>query len=348
MFHLRLCRLLVVSMLELSLMVSPSWAQVAPSFRGLGQFASGIQSSFAYDVSGDGSIVVGDLWLNNGEHHAFRWGAAEGVQLLPNDAVAEAASFDGSVIVGQAYWPDTDSQAAFRWTAGEGMQRLPLLDAHDVSADGNVVVAFALRWTAPGTVENLGGGHVLSAEGVSAEGQVVVGWFVTDIVDRFGNQVHAFRWTPATGIKDLGTLRDGTESIAEGISANGSVVVGQARDKDMFWHAFRWTATTGMQDLRTLGGTMSAASATSADGSVIVGRSLITSALGSERAFRWTTKNQMQDLRRELLNAGVTAVQNWVLITATSVSADGTVIVGYGRNPNKQWEAFRAVLPVPR
>jgi probable HAF family extracellular repeat protein len=177
---------------------------------------------------------------------------------------------------------------------------------------------------------------------------VVVGWFVTDIVDRFGNQVHAFRWTPATGIKDLGTLRDGTESIAEGISANGSVVVGQARDKDMFWHAFRWTATTGMQDLRTLGGTMSAASATSADGSVIVGRSLITSALGSERAFRWTTKNQMQDLRRELLNAGVTAVQNWVLITATSVSADGTVIVGYGRNPNKQWEAFRAVLPVPR
>lgn len=41
-------------------------------------------------------------------------------------------------------------------------------------------------------------------------------------------------------------------------------------------------------------------------------------------------------------------MQNWVILSsATAVSADGTVIVGYGLNPNRQWEAFRAVLPVP-
>ena len=93
---------------------------------------------------------------------------------------------------------------------------------------------------------------------------------------------------------------------------------------------------------------MSAAFASSANGSVIVGQSLITSALGSERAFRWTTRNQMQDLQRELLNQGVTAVQNWILTAALGVSADGTVIVGYGRNPSKQFEGWRAVLPLPQ
>jgi probable HAF family extracellular repeat protein len=338
---------LVLSLLALTLISATSWAQVAPSFRGLGQFASGVMSSFAYDVSGDGSTVVGELWLNNNEHHAFRW-TLGGVQFLPNDAVARATSFDGSVVVGQAFWPDTDTQAAFRWTAAGGMQRLPLLDAFDVSDDGNVVVAYALRWTTSGTIDNVSGGRVASAEGVSADGQTVVGWYQSSVVGQFGSEVHAFRWTRASGLQDLGTLRDGSESIAEAISGNSSVIVGQARDKDGFWHAFRLTANTGMQDLKTLGGTMSAAAAVSADGSVIVGRSLITSAFGSERAFRWTTKKQMQDLRRELLDAGVTAVQNWVLVSATGVSADGTVIVGYGLNPSRQWEAFRAVLPIPR
>jgi hypothetical protein len=38
---------------------------------------------------------------------------------------------------------------------------------------------------------------------------------------------------------------------------------------------------------------------------------------------------------------------NWTLFSATGVSADGTVIVGYGLNPNRQWEPFRAVLPLP-
>jgi hypothetical protein len=79
-----------------------------------------------------------------------------------------------------------------------------------------------------------------------------------------------------------------------------------------------------------------------------VGKSLTTSSSGSERAFRWTSRKRLQDLRQELLKAGVTSVQNWTLLAATSVSHDGTVIVGYGRNPNRQYEAWRAVLPLPR
>ncbi len=123
--------------------------------------------------------------------------------------------------------------------------------------------------------------------------------------------------------------------------------MGEARDERMFWRAFRWTASLGMRDMGTTVGPMSTAYDASADGLVIVGRSLITSSSGSERAFRWTSRRQVQDLRRELLDAGVRAVESWILISATGVSDDGTVVAGYGLNASRQWEPFRAVLPVP-
>jgi uncharacterized membrane protein len=81
------------------------------------------------------------------------------------------------------------------------------------------------------------------------------------------------------------------------------------------------------------------------NGSVIVGRALTTSSSASEAAFRWTPTKKMQNFKRELLDAGVTSVQNWTLTTASRVSGDGTVVVGFGRNPSGQWEAFRAVPP---
>jgi probable HAF family extracellular repeat protein len=208
-------------------------------------------------------------------------------------------------------------------------------DALDVSADGSIVVGLfgqAERWSASAGLADLGG---FSARGVSHDGAVVV-----------GATTHAVRWTPSGGLQDLGTV-GGTESFADAASANGSVVVGQSRDKDMFWKAFRWTAASGMQDLRTLGGPMAAAYDVSGDGSVVVGRSLSTASSASDRAFRWTTKKQMQDLRQALLDQGVSAVSGWILLGATGVSADGTVIVGEGLNPSRQREAFRAVLPLP-
>jgi hypothetical protein len=55
----------------------------------------------------------------------------------------------------------------------------------------------------------------------------------------------------------------------------------------------------------------------------------------------------MQNLQQLLQNAGVTSVSGWILLGATGVSADGTVIAGEGINPAKQREAFRAVVPLP-
>jgi len=260
---------------------------------------------------------------------------------------AYAASGDGAAIVGRTT-STSGNYRPFRWTSAGGMQELPSStpeflsgDATDVSADGNFVVGlfgFAERWTVSGGLEDLGS---FSSRGISSDGQVVVG-------NNNGNtdNRHAIRWTRAGGLQDLGTV-GGTESFADDASANGSAVVGQSRDRNGFWKAIRWTAATGMPDIGTLGGPMAAAYNVSDDGSVVVGRALTNSSSASDRAFRWTTKKGMQNLQQLLQNAGVTSVSGWILLDATGVSADGTVIVGEGINPAKQREAFRAVLPLP-
>ena len=69
--------------------------------------------------------------------------------------------------------------------------------------------------------------------------------------------------------------------------------------------------------------------------------------VASNHAFRWTAKTGMQEMQSLLSRAGVTTVQGLGLRTASRVSADGTVIVGSGLDPNKQWEPFGAVLPLP-
>jgi probable HAF family extracellular repeat protein len=149
-------------------------------------------------------------------------------------------------------------------------------------------------------------------------------------------------------------LTTGTESIATAISADGLVVVGEARDASGFWRAFRWTASTGMVDIGTLGGPESAAFAVNKDGTVIVGSSLTSGSTGSSHVFRWTTKTGMQDLLTVLQAAGVHKADKWVdLNNLVGVSADGTVMVGYGLSPRTkafpfgQWAPFRVVLAVP-
>jgi probable HAF family extracellular repeat protein len=320
---------------------TPAWGQPA-SFQGLGAFSPGNLSSFGNDVSGDGRVVVGDLWTNSTTQFAYRWAPAGGVEMLRSSAVARAASLDGSVIVGQAFWADTQQQAGFRWTAAGGMERLPMLDATDVSEDGTVIVAYALMWR-NGVVTNIGG---LFATAVSGDGSTVVGYYSIGHPDP-NLDTRAYRWTESTGQVDLGSLA-GVEAIAEGVNTDGTVIVGQSRNQGGFWRAVRWVGAGGPEDLGTLGGTMSAAFDVSGNGAVIVGQSLLTSALGTERAFRWTAQTGMRDLRQLLMEAGVTEVQAWrSLRAALAVSKDGRVIVGYGRNPDNLWEAWRAVLPVP-
>ena len=135
----------------------------------------------------------------------------------------------------------------------------------------------------------------------------------------------------AQSMNDLGTL-GGTNSSANAVSANGSVIVGNSNlTGDIVNHAFKYSGTT-MTDLGTLGGTSSAANGASADGSVIVGNSNLTGD-NVTHAFKYSGTT-MTDL-------GTLGGTNSF---ARGVSADGKVIVGYSATTgDSAFHAFKYV-----
>jgi len=132
-------------------------------------------------------------------------------------------------------------------------------------------------------------------------------------------------WTQS--VSWLGTL-GGNEGEAQAVSADGSVVVGWARNAQGQVRAFRWTHTTGMYDLGTLGGNNSQALDVSADGSVVVGWA--EDSQGRMRAFRWTQSTGMVDLGTLGGNES----------SARGISPDGNTIVGWAHNSSGVARAF--------
>lgn len=218
-------------------------------------------------------------------------------------------SADGSTVVGIAW----GVQGAFRWTLDGGFERLPSLGGPEL-------------------------GYSREASAVSADGSVVVGGEYCALClhgEKFGT---AFRWTAQSGTQSLGRLAGGSYSRAYGVSGDGAVVVGDATSgSDTFrGQAFRWTAESGMVGLGFLAGRdMSVAFAISGDGSTIVGdSSLFTSdprgaTTRSQEAFRWTQQGGMVGM-------------GWLTDTdfqssATGVSANGAVVVGYSGRRAFRW-----------
>jgi len=143
----------------------------------------------------------------------------------------------------------------------------------------------------------------------------------------------AASFATTASFQGLGDLPGGSfVSAFNGISADGSVVVGNSRS-ERGYEAFRWTSSAGMVGLGVLPGSSSYYSQptdVSADGLVVVGRSKSPSTSGYE-AFRWTPSGGMQGLGD--LPGGYFG--SW----AYGVSANGSVVVGYSRSASGM-EAF--------
>ena len=214
--------------------------------QGLG-FLPGGDYSFAFDVSADGTVVVG--WGNNisGYQRAFRWTETLGMQdmgALAFNSYAYGISSDGSVVVGES------NGEAFRWTQAGGMQGLGDLP---------------------------GGFFVSQALDVSANGMVVIGFSYS------ASGIEAFRWTQPEGMVGLGSLPGLDVSYARATSGDGSIVVGNCTtDMGGDPSAFIWDLENGMQNLKDVlvdnygldltGWTLYNATGISDDGSTIVGR----------------------------------------------------------------------------
>ncbi|MCC6318603.1 MAG: hypothetical protein IT361_13050 [Gemmatimonadaceae bacterium] len=142
---------------------------------------------------------------------------------------------------------------------------------------------------------------------------------------------HAFRWTRAGGLVDLGTLDPSNNasrtSMATATSADGSVVVGVSQvGSGATQHAFRWTAAGMVAMAPPAGaGRDSRATGISAAGDVIVGDATFADPQSftgfRSGAFRWTAAGGFQNLG---------ALAPGYFSIATRVSADGSTIVGQG------------------
>ena len=165
-------------------------------------------------VSGNGTTLVGQDW--NGM--AVKWTQAGGAQTLGpagSSGIANAASFDASIMVGN-YKPtsvsSTNASIAAMWTPATGTGTPTLL----------------------GTL----GGSGSEAKSVSSDGTVVVG--VSQLAGNTTNR--AFRWTLETGMENLGALNPGdTFSEALYVSRNGEYILGRSGGS-----GFVWSETLGM------------------------------------------------------------------------------------------------------
>jgi probable HAF family extracellular repeat protein len=228
---------------------------------------------------------------------------------------ARGVSSDGSVIVGLLYFPGQ----AFRWTESTGTIPLGYLSE---------TIPFPFSY----------------ASDVSADGSVVVGHSVNS-----GSAIEAFRWTQAEGMMPLGDLGN-SYSVAEAVSADGSVIVGfDGFPPDMNRKAFRWTEADGMVDLG-YGRAMDAqALDVSADGTIVVGGYDGGPYGRPWEAFIWDEINGMRSLQHVLTTEYGLDLTGWLLVGASSISADGLTIAGQGSGPHgsEAWVVTLRPVPVP-
>jgi probable HAF family extracellular repeat protein len=194
----------------------------------IGDLAGGYNSAAAYDISGDGSVIVGGGTSSSGDE-AFRWENHQMIGLgdLPGGntgSFAVGVSYHGDVVVGTS--KSSLGTEAFLWEDGE-MIRLGDLP---------------------------GGKYHSRAWDVSADGSVVVGSGATP------QGYEAFIWDPTNGMRnlrevleDLGVNMSGwTLMAAEEISAEGSTVVGRGFNPEGYGEAWRAVLYTPKQVLLTL------------------------------------------------------------------------------------------------
>lgn len=273
-------------------------------------------------LSGDGSTVVGLFYESSfNDTHMFRWKNGTLTDLGEGEAVGVSAN--GNVIAANI----RDNGSFGVRVENDILTTLDPLTGDDgsyaaaISADGSTIVGTSLSgngnsaafWrngavTSLGTLDTFNN-YNANAFLASADGSVIGGYspFSTD-----GStyEYHAFRWENGV-MTDLGTLQQGHDyAVPLALSADGSTLGGYSMDTSGNQNGpnnvsgVLWKNGT-ITDVGTLGGTIAAVTALSADGTVAAGiSSTANNAAGAY--FRWTQADGIQSIETLLANSNIT------------------------------------------
>jgi len=254
-----------------------------------------------------------------------------------------ALSADGNVVTGfgDTTVPSGSNTRPFRWVRPTGPAQVLSVPAASwgegraASFAGQHIVGLrngsvATLWTTSTllTLANLPGGTSAVANSVNTNASFIAGTSST----ASGNR--AVRWNGAGVPTNLGLIPGATgirpATVGNGISANGTTVVGAGDIASGVSRAFRWNAPAGpMQNLGTLsGGQASAALAVSGDNTTVVGWSYITGT--TIHAFRHRATTGMQNL-------GTIGTDTWC--EAKAVTSNGGCVVGKSYSITQGWRA---------
>ena len=152
----------------------------------------GGNQTIAYDISADGSVIVGFSYVSAGDPYAFRWVSGSGIQQIGTFySFARGVSADGNTVTGSETGA-AGLHRAFRWTLGSGFE-------YDiagnfsyglaVSGDGSIIVGDggdgAFRLSNGGGLEYLQqvysnlinvGSELIDAVDISSNGLFIVGY----------------------------------------------------------------------------------------------------------------------------------------------------------------------------
>ena len=292
-------------------------------------------STLPTGMSKDGTWIAG--WQSGG---AFRWSAATGLQSFPSGHSGEpdvalggspvAVTIDNFLGLEEAaLWTPTGT--TFLGGLGQSYSRISETRGSDDS--GSVVVGrswidtssyHGFVWDAVNGLVDLGtqGGALSSADDVSGDGTLVVGW----------SEDSSGVGRPVVWSGGVASFLSSNPGGAAATNVDGSVVVGMEGDE-----AFRWTPASGLVMLGKLPGSTpvdkSIALDVSDDGNTIVGRSgsLFGTVVGGtpRRAFVWRPGAGMVEVEALVGALGGTIPAGFgELSWAVAVSADGDTIAG--------------------
>ncbi|ANM30785.1 hypothetical protein ABI59_16175 [Acidobacteria bacterium Mor1] len=325
----------------------------------------GTPDTLAIGISDDGNTVVGQLFFGPN----FVWTRGEGVEVIGGGCSSGqvAVSGDGNTIVGC----NVDSEG--RWNAAlylgdsdwqdlgsvPGAERCDafLSGAWDLTTDGTEMVGLAWLggeqrcrahgglWdlVAGGPATDLGSlveGRSSRANGISGDGEVIVGWSDS----QFGSRLGA-KWI--NGVPEYIMTEDGKfVGEAEAVNSDGTVIVGQNFEFGDSRFSWRWregegftkfgatetvNATGGLAITGTFAGDMSE------DGSVVVGFTFIQN---SRRSMIYTDENGQETFGGFLKRNGIYDALDWDIQAVSGVTPDGKTFTGYGVNPDGFFEGF--------